>query len=386
MPDEETPQNPFVRFKKHVDAKIGTTVQGVCDLTYTFSDYKTPQETREPDRCDNPSRDTTSHHQSKPDSPPCPASTMDRFTDKQDIDEWNQWAQLSPYSPYNLRHLRQPVPNDLPVDIDAKQLGFEAAFEDLLATSNGQSMMDLRKRVDKKSKILDFFASGEPPTLWVNRLYLDGLLANSRCFIDDTLRWRRGEQRTFGEMRHKSMAEWIETRRKEIAEGPPSRARPVATETSSWWDTDIVINPGKSIRELDEWAEFHSVMDSAAERNGNKSLSTLFKNISGGAFDGDLPTPKNESQKPTVSETHDEVGKTTKTTEEHIDIFGNLHTKTKIKKFDQNGNVVARETYWNITRSSKTPKSEEADWESSAAQEKKEAERDDKSPQGWFWK
>lgn len=89
---------------------------------------------------------------------------------------WNEWAQVSPYSPCNLRHLRQPVPKDLPAGVDAKAFGFEDAFEDLMAVSAGRQMMDLSRQARMKKDIIDHFGFSEPPINWVRRLGSDGLL------------------------------------------------------------------------------------------------------------------------------------------------------------------------------------------------------------------
>lgn len=89
---------------------------------------------------------------------------------------WNEWAQVSPYSPYNLRHLRQPVPSDLPAGVEAKSFGFEDAFEDLLAVNAGRPMMDLSRQACMKKDLLDHFGFNEPPIYWTRRLARDGLL------------------------------------------------------------------------------------------------------------------------------------------------------------------------------------------------------------------
>lgn len=89
---------------------------------------------------------------------------------------WNDWSQLSPYSPYNLRHLRQPVPSDLPAGVDAKSFGFEDAFEDLMAVSAGRQMMDLSRQARMKKDFFDLFGVNEPPMNWARRLRHEGLL------------------------------------------------------------------------------------------------------------------------------------------------------------------------------------------------------------------
>lgn len=196
MSDDQRPpsQNPFIRFKQHVDARIGTGISVITGRSKTNMNTSSPQEAHtqpQPSQQQfNPSTGaflpvaTATMSQNPPGGEAFPTSTS----------YWNDWAQLSPYSPYNMRHLRQPVPSDLPADMvdDAHLFGFEDAFEDLLASTRPAPevyhhltdsanrsplpLLDLRRHAHYKRHVRSTFPTGEPPMLWVNRLKDRGLL------------------------------------------------------------------------------------------------------------------------------------------------------------------------------------------------------------------
>ncbi|KAI6779180.1 uncharacterized protein J7T54_000326 [Emericellopsis cladophorae] len=84
---------------------------------------------------------------------------------------------FSSYSPYALQHLPQPTPNDLPSGCDGNAFGFQDAFEDLLAVSNGQPLPDINRRYQQKLALREMFPSGEPMGYWHSRLAAAGLLS-----------------------------------------------------------------------------------------------------------------------------------------------------------------------------------------------------------------
>lgn len=211
MSDDKRPpsQNPFIRFKQHVDARIGTGISVITGGARTNTNTSGSQEAQaqaQPAQqqeqfyssarvCPPTATTNTTTTTTMSQNPPSGGESFPAYTS---TSYWNDWAQLSPYSPYNLRHLRQPVPSDLPADMvnDAHLFGFEDAFEDLLASTrpvpggaryplnsagypaaySSLPLLDLRRHALYKRHVRSAFPAGEPPMLWVNRLKDSGLL------------------------------------------------------------------------------------------------------------------------------------------------------------------------------------------------------------------
>lgn len=166
----EPSNNPFIRFKRHVDSRIGT---GLSILTGTSSSTDSASEVANKplENMDKAPKPPASFPRADPsvggrDDSLVPSSTT-RF--------WLAWTLQSPYSPYNLRHLPKPVPAGVSPK-DAGLFDFGDAFEDLLAVSSGQNLMDLRERANRKRSLLDLFQLGESPTHWVKSLLSKNLL------------------------------------------------------------------------------------------------------------------------------------------------------------------------------------------------------------------
>ncbi|CAN8096802.1 unnamed protein product [Discula destructiva] len=182
MPDDDDlpSKNPFIRFKQHVDSRIGSGLSVLTGGPRTPETVSTGATSSEPPRPLHESMDNGA-------SNPGPTSSwVDSLLTRGNTPHdalaataaqryWNEWAQLSTYSPYNLRHLEPPVPAGVSKE-DAPLFDFEDAFEDLLAATQGRNLMDLRKQADYKRSIRGTFLFGEPPMLWVNRLSSAGLL------------------------------------------------------------------------------------------------------------------------------------------------------------------------------------------------------------------
>lgn len=226
--DDDQPQsskNPFIRFKNHVNARIGAGISAFAGANTHRDDTATTPQSEDPYGRPFNSRSCDSEHI----DPSCRGRKMhpfDRTTRRREPTEgfqyWDKWAQLDPYSPYNLRHLPQPIPNDLPRDVDAGHFGYHEAFEDLMTVSGVENgpLMDLRGRADLKKTILKTFASGEPPLVWVRRLHGRGLLPppfiwENATFLDEVR--AHSEQAVEQEQeqhRPASMREWLDERRK----------------------------------------------------------------------------------------------------------------------------------------------------------------------------
>lgn len=314
--DPPPSKNPFIRFKQHVDARIGTGISvmtGSSWATSSNSAQPSVSEQQQQQEQVQPKPQPQQHPQSQPQSAhsfffdddimpfPCPRShhrdPASQF--------WNEWAQVSPYSPYNLRHLPQPVPKDLPVDAvaDAHLFGFEDAFEDLLACTSTTSrssqplpLLDLRRQAAYKREVRATFPQGEPPLLWVDRLRNRGLLRGGfppRAFFGgmrgggDGGRWRdRWDDGGFSEDRGlgwEAVREWRwrrammdrpeelerveERRRRQSSEG--ERARDVATPWQQPQQQQEVV-PNKE----DSWLDvLVSQMDGSSTEKTSKNQS-----------------------------------------------------------------------------------------------------------------
>lgn len=158
----EPSNNPFIRFKRHVDSRIGT---GLSILTGSSSSTDSASA-----RADKPLE-----NMDKAPKPPASGWRNDSLVPNSATGFWLLWTLQSPYSPYNLRHLPKPVPAGVSPK-DAGLFDFGDAFEDLLRVSSGQNLMDLRERADRKRSLLDLFQLGESPTHWVNSLLSKKLL------------------------------------------------------------------------------------------------------------------------------------------------------------------------------------------------------------------
>lgn len=184
MSDDNEPQgpsNPFIKFKNHVNARIGT---GVSVFTGTTDDHDKPQSDTKPSTLDR--RDRADHHVPThtatswpwPDRNQSPGSC--RRAQSSVINFWDDWCRVDPYSPHNLQHLPQPTPKDLPSGADSADFGYPEAFEDLMTASSpfgGHGhLMDLAQRAALKRSADGKLVHPETPCAWVRRLYGDALL------------------------------------------------------------------------------------------------------------------------------------------------------------------------------------------------------------------
>lgn len=221
MPDDHddqphTSKNPFIRFKNHVNARIGTGISAFTGVNTRCEDTATTPRSEDPY-----GRPFCANREMHPFDRP-----RRRREPTEGFQYWDKWAQLDPYSPYNLRHLPQPIPNDLPRDVDAGHFGYHEAFEDLMTVSgiDDGPLMDLRGRADLKKTILRTFASGEPSLVWVRRLHGRGLLPppfiwEHSTFLDEVRAYSEQaveQEQDQGHHRPASMREWLDERRKTI--------------------------------------------------------------------------------------------------------------------------------------------------------------------------
>ncbi len=129
-----------------------------------------------------------------------------------------------------------------------------------------------------------------------------------------------------------------------------------------------------------------------------QSVSSMIKSMTSGfEAEGSLAhTTTSEmwkrSEAAAAATTAGAQGETIQTTEEHVDMFGNRHVKTVVRRLDADGHELSRETRYTI----RSPSPEnvvmtEVDDGSDEASEKKDAGKNgagEESPKkpGWFWK
>lgn len=431
MPTDDPSNNPFVKFKRHVDNHIGATWNGIVSLSSSAThEFDVPK--RSETSAEKPlqrEQSLTVPQQSQLSNQPTPQpQKMDwRSLDWRQGGLWHHFAAHSPYSPLNLQHLPQPVPQGVPEGVDPYTFTFEDAFEDLLADASGQKMIDLRRRSEMRDLINQMFPRGEPSFFWLRRLHAQGLLQNSGYF-------GREESPVYEWQRPRTAEEWVEKRRQAVqdtwqerenssAETVEDKAEDKGEKFSwkDWLDKDIVINPNDMIRRADRAIknfakaiddmgksepaqpsekpvnEAETTEDKGPETEGDlfstvssaiaeadKSLSTFMKSFSNSSFKSNFSTSfsKSESFHNGEDENEDE-GKTVQNVEEHVDMFGNLHTKTEIKRLNARGEEIGREVHYAVRSVSSSQKPEE--------QTQQDAENQVKNapntrPTGWFWK
>ncbi|KAK2000948.1 hypothetical protein LX36DRAFT_571262 [Colletotrichum falcatum] len=222
MPNNDSSDNFFVRFKQKVDDHVASAFQRLLGIPTAVSRLNSswPEPPR-PSRIDENGRrsTTTSEDGSATDSvqPHVPStqyshrtvfdlfSSMspmqalfeaDKLTESLYQVMWISFLIDSPYSPLRLHDLPQPTPKDLPQGADPTLFGFEDAFEDLLMVSSGQGLPDINERVRFRKECRESFPRGLPPILWLHQLTRHGLWDgwNTRPEVLDgavSERWQR---------------------------------------------------------------------------------------------------------------------------------------------------------------------------------------------------
>lgn len=246
MPDDEQPQppnkNPFIRFKQHVDDRIGT---GLWVLT-----GRQPKLPPMPDPQANNHAAQDVHN----------SFHILNMNSLNNTAYWTKWAVSSPYSPYNLQRLPQPVPRDLPLDVAADHFGFEDALEDLLATTQGLPMMDLRQQVVYKSAVRNAFKTWkEPPVVWAERVASRGLW--TRAVLPVSTEWGQNAEYSQQQLQHpESVDEWLAERKQRAAARQESTKDDMGSSLvamlNEWMrdatdhlDTNITLNLATMIRQ-----------------------------------------------------------------------------------------------------------------------------------------
>ncbi|KAL2015985.1 hypothetical protein VTK56DRAFT_4474 [Thermocarpiscus australiensis] len=161
MPDDEPSNNPFVRFKQHVDANIHAGLNTVMDFTTTTtSRHPAPESNTSPSTSsfnnnnnnDNNDTNNTTTALTLLDEPSLHLEhRLDQLrggTRDEARLAWRLFLTRSAYSPLRLaRELGwQPTPRGLPASAPQQQFGWLDAFEDLMLASSAAPMTDLREK------------------------------------------------------------------------------------------------------------------------------------------------------------------------------------------------------------------------------------------------
>ncbi|KAG6051765.1 hypothetical protein E4U39_007377 [Claviceps sp. Clav50 group G5] len=247
------------------------------------------------------------------------------------------------YSPTALGHLRRPVPNDLPPELDAKVFTFQDAFEDLLVASKGQDLPDIRSRHQQRQLLWNMFPTGEPTWFWLRRLESQGLVRPVDPFAFITMHnpmWPT----VFEEESHpKNIDLWGSGQ---------------TDDNSGYGTTNIGLfeRMKRALAEMERGIFGNSSRTGDAQHRGLANLDELLSEVSSrfrdsqsswdaffkSVFHTENSDLRDKSQGPLTHRGKQEVVTTEK---EHVDRFGYLHKTVTRKMLDAEGKEVGVETY-----------------------------------------
>lgn len=410
MSDDNEPQgpsnNPFIRFKNHVNARIGT---GVSVFTGTTDDRDRPLSSTQP-----------ANHNGNHNGPGHSSASSPWPTRKQspgslsELNFWDDWVHVDPYSPHNLQHLPQPTPRDLPSGADPAGFGFPEAFEDLMTVSNPfrGHLMDLGMRAGLKRSPGGRLVQPETPSDWVRRLYGDALLPPPFIWQQPRLAgviprpWAaQGEQPAGGARGTQHGNDDIDDVARAYLEvmRQINRIDSSVDESLSKFEDilgrDIVemMRKGQEVAEkaieafIGERPENHNAESSDAKtHDGPKPASVseedqpdteedLFEMIQSASAEADKffsnfgfgktsatqappPAERTARDTPPVKETveHDPFGgKTIRSCSEHVDMFGFIHSRTEVRRLNAKGETVDYDTRYSVRSGGDRPRPEE---------------------------
>lgn len=270
---------------------------------------------------------------------------------------WVVWAASSPYSPLNLGHLPQPVPNDAPLELQDGTFTFEDAFEDLLAVTSGQRLMNIKMKYDTRKMLRQMFPDGEDASFWVRRLQSQRLLENSNFY---PLQAQPFWPHDVWDAVHREFSRAAEEARKaeerwssHSEENGQERSR---KERSLFDELDKLIHSfesgmngekkggeegaeKKKGEETNTEDDLYSSVQSAIF-SGAKSLGTLVKMARDGVAD-----IQNSHSSSSYTQWGRQKGDRVESREEFTDEAGNLHEKRIIRTLDNEGKEIGREVH-----------------------------------------
>ncbi|OAA34416.1 hypothetical protein NOR_08491 [Metarhizium rileyi] len=256
------------------------------------------------------------------------------------------------YDPTKLRHLPQPVPNDLPPEIDGSVFTFEDAFEDLLAISQGQRLPDITARYQQRRLLGDMFPSGEPTWFWLRRLESQGLVQ-----VPNRARSFQAHQPDWSNF-HKELDRHAANAWRSVGRALNSDARHVG---------EFFEGIDKAFEELGQGVREGSTRSSGVHREENTGLgkepdtmeelfsemSSMFKQHTS-SWDTFIKNITEQAQAKSQEEYSETQGhgryknKVVTDENEYVDRFGYLHKSITRKTLDADGNEVGSQTHVTI--------------------------------------
>ncbi|KAJ0116509.1 hypothetical protein J7T55_007489 [Diaporthe amygdali] len=417
MPDDSEPQgpsNPFIRFKNHVNANISTGVSVLTGNTGERDKSLGNNQQRTRNQQDPADHEGPDHAAA---SSPCLARNQPLGEPRKqpgEIEYWNDWCLVDPYSPHNLTQIPQPTPKDLPSDVDPAGFGFHEAFEDLMSASSPSRghLMDLRERAGLKKTVLGRLVEGEPPSAWVRRLHGDGMLPPPFFWEHPgPLAGMRGLRGVWGVPQARELYEarraFEQESRAEHGDGADGAQSfmdfirgfedGTAGESFSRLEEALGRDAAEMILKAHEFAghalrafigdgfgdhasdnshaKSHDSAEptSASERDQPATEEDLFQMIHSASSEvdkianafantmiGEAPPPAERTRREMVpaSETveYDAFGgKTVRTTSEHVDLFGYIHSKTETRRLNAWGETVEQDTRYSVRSTADAP-------------------------------
>jgi len=397
MPDNDSSDNFFVRFKQKVDDHVASAFQrvlgiptAVCRLNSSWPEPPRPSQIDK-----NGRRITTASDGSGATDAVQPHESLSQYPHRSVFDLFSSMSPMqalfeadklteslyqvlwisflidSPYSPLRLHDLPQPTPKDLPEGADPTLFGFEDAFEDLLMVSSGQGLPDINERVRFRKECRDSFPRGLPPILWLHQLTRQGLWDGwlTRPEVLDgavSERWRR----------------WLQEQDDPFHEGrslpAPNQPSPKEPEMAPVFEKaarEVRARPEQDDHGETEEDSFFSVMGKA-RLNTSRETSTS--------------TPTSES--PKLSSTTRDLSprglpagwRMVEKVQEQEDAKGNVHVTKTVTTFNDRGEEVGRQTErrseytWSATLSTGNGKNRD--------QQQRDTNGDGNDKSSWFWK
>lgn len=424
----------FVRFKQRVDSAVASGIHALFARP-----QPQPQPLHQPPSADihqqpeselstAKSTDTSasdsasdSSSQAAPLAPVTMANAESRASSALDTVSVASWS----YSPANLRHLRPPVPNDLPAQCDATVFTFEDAFEDLLTVSQGRPLPDIKSRYNQRQLLRQMFSHGEPTWFWLRRLESQGLLR--RPTRDELYRPRNFglledlEEPEFSEPNWNDWSklhEELDRKAAEVWKGVTSREENDGQPKSHSFFDDV----HQTFKQLED--SFYGRNGSHEDEHSNQHqkrfpdhFDDLFSSLSSSFAEGHktwdafvksitnhkpVSSEDSAAQPPSSSEEkiYDDGTREVITRDEKVNSFGYLTTTITKKTYDKNGNEIGTETHFTMRPAEKSQSArarenndanviERADADADADGDA-DADADDQQAQdkksGWFWK
>ncbi|KYK61877.1 hypothetical protein DCS_03021 [Drechmeria coniospora] len=363
---EDSNSNVFVSFKQHLDDKITSGFNTILGLT-TVTPHRPESSTSPP---------STSPH----------TMELEERRRHQVGSDVSRLVTSAAYSPVTLRHLPQPIPNDIPHELDSAVFTFEDAFEDLLVASQGLPLPDIRTRHEQRTLLRKMFPSGEPAWFWIRRLESQGLIAgpiNGNYPGDRRPDWesfhRELDRRAgyvwrhaMGENENEPHGVWDFFR--ELDRPLKRLEQTFSGSTSSREGVDAKAEVRQQ-RETETFDDLFESVSSTLSRD-QKSWDAFVKQI--------LNQNAGHGERPALNGQDDT--KQVETRSEHVDEYGYLHSTVTRKTLDKDDVEIGRQTFVTVrpaeSSADKKPDSHKQE-ELDNAQGHGGDDANKKS--GWFW-